>query len=670
MAFFLEHVASVLAFSLLVVAPLPFGLCLAALREDETQRRLSLPQALLLLLAAWCLVQALVAHVLGLLHQLRFSDVLVAELLVFVAGALSLTRRRLSGRWAAPTLHEGSPHTVAHRIDALETLTLLALAFMGLTLLWWSAAMPVVDWDSWAFHMPHMAEWLQSGTFTRIAQGAERPRNSYPYGWEALCTLFLTPFGEDMLVTFPNVVAWVLLGLAAYLLARLWRARRIHALSCSACLLAIHYVADPVNTMHVDMPFAALFVTGAYYGASYARSGERMALGLSAAIIGLACATRTTGPFYALLLAAWILGIRAGSERRQSLLKDATQTPVLVGLAAAIVLGAFWYAKNLLEVGHVLGPGAPVAGPESVKGTWAYFAARTLAFTFNPLQPASWKAVMDRSFHELDAPFVAIVAMTALWPIARLSHRSARRNESAVALALLLAGTGVAFYFTPLSTISGIQLRLGLPFLAVLAVAAAVGATRARLHAAIPVAFALVSATRTFSGSRLLFPLMLLAVVWGVWRSREPIIRLSRGRAFAAGGIIVLAVVTATLLARERRERERHAMYGSFYAYLEQQVSPNEPVAYLLSERSYLFYGRHLARSLLYAPLAAEQRVEDWAAPLRERGIRIVAVGPCDGDDAAARTTLDRLRAPAGPLVAVSGSDALGKIQLFRLDTD
>ena len=130
--------------------------------------------------------------------------------------------------------------------------------------------------------------------------------------------------------------------------------------------------------------------------------------------------------------------------------------------------------------------------------------------------------------------------------------------------------------------------------------------------------------------------------------------------------VVALAIVTLTYVARERRERERHAMYGSFYAVLEQQVRPDEPVAYLLSERSYLFCGRHLARSLVYAPLSANDAVADWAEELRQQGIRIVAVGPFDGD-AAERATLERLMAPAGPLIPISGRGAPGAISLFRL---
>jgi hypothetical protein len=657
-----DHFVAVLVFCLFAAAPVPIGLCAVMLGRSETGRP-SLPQASLLLLAAWCVVQAVVAHVLGVLHQLQFSGALVAELAVLGGGALSLARlrrRRDDPAWGALTRSSG-------QADGLETVALLTLAFMGLTLLWWSIAMPVVDYDSWAFHMPHMAQWLQSGSFTRMVQEATRPRNSYPYGWEALCTLFLLPFGEDMLVTFPNLVAWVLLGLATYLLARLWRARRIHALACAAMLLAIHYVADPVNTMHVDLPFAALFMASVYLGMVGTRGCTLVPLVLGAATMGLACGVRVTGPAYALGLGGWLVFVRSGTGAGESHPREGLGLAALATLAAALLLAGFWYGKNLLELGHLLGGGNPHDGPASVEGTWSYFATSTLAYRVNPLQMSSWKVLIDRAFGELDAPFVAIVALAALWPLANLTECRNRRDESASALVLLLLGTGALFWVTPLSANSGIQVRLGLPFLASLAVAATVGASRARLPGEVSVALALMAATRSFSGSRVLYALVLLVVLWGLWRGRrETSSWTPRARLLVGAGSLFLALATITFLGRHRREREREKTYGPFYEYLEHQVSPSEPLAYLASSRSYLFYGRRLARSVIYAPLLEGQGIEAWVEPLRERNIHLVAVGPWSGDGPE-RANLERLTGPGGPLLAVWGSGEPGEVSLFRL---
>lgn len=656
------HLVHLLALTLFVVAPLPLGLCVVLAAETET-RRLSPPRALLVVLAVWCVTGAVVAHVLAVLHQLRFPSMVVAQLLVLVVGALWLARLR--SRHRTPTWAERRESMA--RPGPLETVVLLALALMGLTLVWWSCAMPVVDWDSWAFHMPSMIGWLRSGTFTRMVQYAERPRSSYPYGWEALCTLFLTTFDEDVFVTLPNLAAWALLGVATYLLARFWRARRIHALACATLLLAFPCIADVVDTMHVDLPFAALFMAAAYLGAVYRRSGDGVSLGLAGATLGLACATRTTAPLYAIFLVAWLLVARLPAAAAAETRRSASARGVAVaGLAVGFLLAIFWYAKNTIELGHVLGSGAPHPGPVSKEGSWAYFATTTLAASVDPLSLASWKVLKDRAFHELDIPFLAIVLLAALWPASWLVGRARpRAGGGGSALALLVAGTLALFWLTPLGALSGVQIRLGMPFLATLAVAAAVGATRAGVRSEVSVGLALLGAAQTFAGSRVVYVLVAAAILWGAW-PRD--LRLYRGRVGVIAGTcaLLLLVAAMTWAGRERRERERRDIYGPAYAYLEDHLDPSQPVAYLLSDRSYQFYGRRLMRAVVYAPLGDGDAVAEWAERLRRQGIGVVVVGPWGGDGA--RAELSRLTRPNGPLVAVSGSGEPGEVTVFRLD--
>lgn len=641
----LDHFLSVLIFSFFVAAPLPLAATVLAWRERELGARVSLPQALLIVLAVWCVVQALVAQLLGLLRVFRFPGMMAAEVFVLALGLWLLRRHSVppwNERWGRLA-----------RADALATIVLLGLSYMGLTLVWWSAAIPVVNWDSWAYHMPHMADWQRTGWFTRMVQGVGRPRNSYPYGWEALCTLFMAPFGEDLFVTFPNVVAWVVLGLATYLLARMFRAQSLHALAAVALLLSIHYVADAVNTMHIDMPFAALFMASAYYGAVAVRSGSRVAFSLCAATIGLACATRITGPVYAILLAGWLVLVRIRTNDPLRVPQSAPRAIAVIGCIAGLALGSFWYLKNLVEIGRLIG------GSANRLASRDFISTKTLIFTFNPVALADWKALYDRAFHELDAPFVALVAMTAIWPLAVRHQGQRRARPSAMELLALLLASGFVFVCTPTSAISGAQIRLGLVFLAMLAVSAAVGATRAGLHPAIPAAFVVLSISRTFDYSRMLYALMLLGVAWGVWHGRARLLHLTRPQAAA---LLIPALIVMTAAARGRREGERIKTYGSHYAYLEQHLDPAEPVAYLMSFRPYQFYGRRLQREVVYAPFAPEQSPSDWAESVRRQGIRFVVMGPDIDREGAAS-----LLAAGSPLQARVGDGTPGQISVFEL---
>src|SRR5262249_2934204 len=142
------------------------------------------------------------------------------------------------------------------RIPTAGRLVAIALALVAVSLLWHVAAVPVIDWDSWAFHMPAMARWLQNGSFVRMEQYAERPRSRYPFTWEAIGARSLMPSGGDPCLTLPSLVAWIALGLATWAAARDLSASRVLAVVAAALTLSVPHLQGQVNSLHVDLPFA------------------------------------------------------------------------------------------------------------------------------------------------------------------------------------------------------------------------------------------------------------------------------------------------------------------------------------------------------------------------------------------------------------------------------
>lgn len=638
-----RHAAEVLLFLVFAAAPVPLGYGLLA----TSGRRWSLPQAALAVLTVWCAAQALLAHALGLGGVLVPRAVIAAEILLLGGGALVAMRRRRGG----------APIALPARAPAQgETVVLLAVAFVALTLAWWSAAMPVVDWDSWAYHMPPMADWLQSGWFTRMADGTTRARYSYPYGWEALCVPFLVPFGEDVLVTLPNLAAWAVLGLAVHQLARQFGARRAHALGAAALLLAVPGIAQVVNTMHVDVPFAAFFMAAAAFGVAWARTGAALDLGLAALAAGLACAARITAPVYIAFLAPWVLGVRLASPPRSATENAApARWMMFAGVAVGLAIGGYWYAKNAADFGHPFGTAAVGT---SIGPTPEHSFSTMLLTNVAPLELSSWTRLVRRAGGELDLAFVALALMTALWPLAWL-----RGARPALAPVLLAAGTLALFWVTPAGALSDIQIRLGLPFVASVAVVAAVAASAARLRPEVVAVMAALACARAIAHSRVTFALLGLAIACGLWRAAgRPRSRLLYGAAVIAG---VIALAGALAVARQRREQERVAVYGPAYEYLERHVDPREPVAYLHTLRSYILFGRRLARKVVYAPLDDDVAVGDWAARLREQGISFVAIGPYGSDKELAAPA--RLREAADSIAPVVGKGTPGEVTLYRI---
>lgn len=646
MAGALVHLLQSLVFLLFAAAPLPFCFVVARRWGNESGNA-GVPQALLVVFLVWSVAQALAAHLLGILHLLHFPAMFALESAIFVGGLFAWRR---SGPSSSSKLR-------LPRLSSVERVVLVAIAAMGATLLWWVAAIPIVDSDSWAFHLPTMVGWLQSGTFTRMGQYTDRPRNSYPYGWEAICALFLTPFDEDLLVAFPNLLAWMMLGAGTYALARAFSAQRSHALACAAMLLAMRVIVVPIDSMHVDVSFAALFAAGCFFAVEWARRGGDVALGLAAAAVGFSGGVRTTAPFYAAALLVWLPLARAWQPTRPAKLGGGHRFTAS-GIVAGAFLGGFWWIKNTVELGHPLGSGAPLTGDAHPFRTWEHYTGTSLASSVALFEWASWRSLYERAAYELGLPFGALAAIAALLPFAWWRGSLRRTDIAPVALA---AGCLVLFWITPLSAISGIQTRLGFPFAVALAVCAAVVATRLRLRPEMTGLLAVLSTLPSFSYSRVFYPFAALATLVAMWPRRLPV----RRHALALAALGLALWIAGTAAARSRREREKLVLYDPVYAHLDQHVSATEPIAYFGGGRSYFLSGRHLRRPLIYAPFEGEESPRDWNGRLRRQGISLVAVGPWPGDPETGEVATELVA--VGAMEMIIGGGIPDRITLYRL---
>jgi hypothetical protein len=84
-----QHIWELTLFCVILVSPLP--LCLVSTQLIATQTLVSgLAHSTLLILMLWCVIQVCVGLILGLLHHLFFTEVLIVETLLFLSGILCL----------------------------------------------------------------------------------------------------------------------------------------------------------------------------------------------------------------------------------------------------------------------------------------------------------------------------------------------------------------------------------------------------------------------------------------------------------------------------------------------------------------------------------------------------------------------------------------------------
>jgi len=622
----------------------------------------------LMVLVAWCIVQVCIALGLGTLGQLHLRAVLLAEMAASTIILASPAARRRLGALVASPLSLAWP----------DRLVSLALGIVGLTLLVQLAVRPITDYDSLAYHLPRMAQWYQARALPvpELELGVGRfgrQVSRYPFGWELLCTLFLLPFGEDFLVALPNLLAWLMLGVAIYLVAMEFGARRLLALTGAFLVLATPVARRSVNTMHVDLSLAAFFMAGLYFAFSHRAGGSLLDAALCIGAVGMLIGTKTSGPAYGAVLMATLFA----PGRRRALARPIPAMSAVGFAALSILAGASWYARNLIEVGNPLGYVRVALGNRTILPGFvepAWLDGTTVGHLFDPTRARHWKILGGAVREQLGLPFVLIVllALGLLRPqpwVRIAAHRGRVVGLLAVALA-----TGLLYCTTPFSGApwppprgelgpwSGQAIRYALPFLGVLGVLGALGGTHlvARGGLLAPISAVLVLTGAMTGTMALVTPVVLTAHAASGCVSRLP--RAARMMLCCA---LVAVLADGAYALRAKRDAARAREYGGVGEFLAEHASADRPVGCLLSHRSYLFYGKHFTTKVAYVAAGTEDR-DAWVAHLRRDRIEMVAIGPLR-PKWRSRAEVAWLSDGSGPFVRVFGTDEMQEPVVYRL---
>ncbi|WP_445175847.1 hypothetical protein [Microcoleus sp.] len=509
-----QHLWELILFLIIVCGPIPLSLSLAFENQNEN-KNYSFPHFLLVLLTGWSIAQVCIGLILGSADRLNISAVIIAEILICAIGLILIYAKNHTAftfsQWQIPQLQQP--------LSQSEYLIIVATAVTGFVLLKTLATKPTTNYDSLWFHLPAIARWYQTHSFTLLDAAGnwifeQEQARVYPYNWHVLSVLCLIPFKEDFLTAFPLLIAWVLEGIAIYLLSVKFGATRIHGMAAASLVLTVPMMLNQVNTIQPDLPLAAIFTVGLYLGLSYHSSRSQSELSLFLAAVGMLAGLKIT----ALVYAASLLGGLAILEiKRFALNKNSTSTnfeirhfikPILLcGIACWLFLGGFWYARNLLHINYPVGdaseikvPLQPVPLPSPVPAPTPTLPAppasplfkiwqSTLAAQFNPSNISHWQTLGLQIIIRLQLPFMAIALQVLAAPLALIEGKTRIINQNNIILMILLVSTGILYLITPytsgtagewigqISPLLGFNLRYGFPFLSVLAIAAAATAT-------------------------------------------------------------------------------------------------------------------------------------------------------------------------------------------------
>ncbi len=327
---------------------------------------------------------------------------------------------------------------------------LLAALLWGSVLAFWAGRVVIggllkfpSDWDSLTYHIPLVDHWLQA----RSLYAPDCGRWSYPGNNELLALWAVAPFSGDFLVALNNLPATVLLACATVGLSRrLGLSAPLAHLSGLAAVchhVALTQLVDAEN----DVAVAAAFFAALLYAFRHAERPARADVLLGAICLGLLAGMKYYALGYAALaLAVWAIWAAARGP-------SASLRVLLAGGTGCLLLGSYWCFRNFAVTGSPLYPKELFTHPDLM--TRIYPDVAHTSFLGNNRPELLWLYV--QAIWKMTGPCqlagFLLAPLSLAWLMASGGLRLYRRGASGagvrLALAALLAGTGLLLAITP-----------------------------------------------------------------------------------------------------------------------------------------------------------------------------------------------------------------------------
>jgi hypothetical protein len=384
---------------------------------------------------------------------------------------------------------------------------------------------PPLGWDTFTYHGPRAALWLQTGQLTfDPGPSLYMFYRHFFAGGEVLMAWAMLPFHSDLLVNAATFFQWLGLGLATWALARELGAREPYASTSAGLIMFAPVALGELNSGYVDIVLSAALAQGIALAVACLRRFRAPIALVATMAMGVASGIKLTGIAPAVVFAIPLL-LRLLVE--PALRPKHRLALLAAGAACALLPAAPWIWLAWTETGRPFSP-MPVSiaglalGASNPAAEWYHDQPGLMPFTW-----AAEKVALLKLFapvHEFSPALgsLSILPLLAL-PLGLLGLARRQPLTALLVVAALLAS--VLTHFSPAMNAARLQLpattaRFLIASLALaFAVGALIGCSRYR---------ALASAYRYLA---LLYPLHAVILGlrwgWGLWETREILIAAS-----------------------------------------------------------------------------------------------------------------------------------------------
>ncbi|MBU1109809.1 MAG: glycosyltransferase family 39 protein [Candidatus Riflebacteria bacterium] len=314
------------------------------------------------------------------------------------------------------------------------TFTFVAFACLLLTR---SMLLPMISWDSLAYHTLKANLWVQSAChYTLESPGLWESYRTFFGGGEAFTALAMVFTRNDLFGSIPDFLLWLLMGFMVYSIARELSIKSSSALLLSAAFLTTPVLTNVVGSGYVDNGMSTFLLAGILFFLKLLKTEKPCYLFLSAASYGLAGSIKLNGLAISLIMITFLMIM---TKIRN--IASTKQIALALILFACPVVPWLWF--NYQVSGFILGSapaklGSLVLGKMPLSLEYFFSDPDIQAYSFQPELKSLVQALSSTGL------FSIILFLAVLGTLIQIKKRETKHW-----IAIIQICAGLALYFSP-----------------------------------------------------------------------------------------------------------------------------------------------------------------------------------------------------------------------------